>query len=93
NCGCVSCRRDRDELGCKNPGKCIDTAQALINCIQPKWNPNTHTPDFLEVLRLSEMESEANRNPTVVDLIKSFDPNFHLTKINDGFRIFAFNET
>ncbi|KAK7016652.1 hypothetical protein R3P38DRAFT_2542022 [Favolaschia claudopus] len=31
NCGCVSCRRDRDELGCKNPGKCIDTAQALIN--------------------------------------------------------------
>ncbi|KAJ6523758.1 hypothetical protein B0H19DRAFT_874301, partial [Mycena capillaripes] len=39
NCACPPCRRDRIEFGCKNPGECVETARAFIDCIQPKWSP------------------------------------------------------
>ncbi|KAJ7502099.1 hypothetical protein B0H11DRAFT_1713036 [Mycena galericulata] len=39
NCGCPPCRRDRSEYGCENPGHCVEAARALLDCIQPKWNP------------------------------------------------------
>ncbi|KAK7026949.1 hypothetical protein R3P38DRAFT_2413198, partial [Favolaschia claudopus] len=39
NCVCVLCRRDREELRCKNPGKCINVANLLIGCLHPKWRP------------------------------------------------------
>ncbi|KAK6969574.1 hypothetical protein R3P38DRAFT_2814143 [Favolaschia claudopus] len=82
NCECTPCHHDRVELGCKNPGKCVDTAKALINCIHPKWNPNIDNCDVLEL----------NASPTEIDTVKSFDPNFRLTDISGGFRIFAFQE-
>ncbi|KAK7059332.1 hypothetical protein R3P38DRAFT_2495776, partial [Favolaschia claudopus] len=39
NCGCPACQHDRVEIGCENPGKCVEIAQVVLNSIHPKWNP------------------------------------------------------
>ncbi|KAK6977420.1 hypothetical protein R3P38DRAFT_2470579, partial [Favolaschia claudopus] len=93
NCGCPSCRRDRNELGCKNPGKCVDTAKALINCLPPKWNPTIANQELRVGLALTDNEIEVNARPLEVGEAKCFDPNFRLSSTENGFRIFAFEES
>ncbi|KAK7045288.1 hypothetical protein R3P38DRAFT_2490321, partial [Favolaschia claudopus] len=89
NCACPSCRRDRNELGCTNPGICIETAKMLMNCICPKWNPTTPSGT---TSALHENEITLNKTPIEIDEPKAFDPDITLWNLQDGFRIFAFEE-
>jgi hypothetical protein len=93
NCGCPLCSQDRSKLGCENPGQCIETAKMLLNCIFPKWNPTTDDSDLRDELALTPDEMEGNEMPLEADRIFVFDPNLTLTNMNDGFRIFAFEES
>ncbi|KAJ7921531.1 hypothetical protein B0H13DRAFT_1448243, partial [Mycena leptocephala] len=88
NCGCPLCRRDRIEYGCVNPGECVEAAKALIECIQPKWNPLIANRDLCERLALSEAEKSGNDQGSQ-DGRFTFDPAFRLTDFSHGFRIFA----
>ncbi|KAJ7760867.1 hypothetical protein DFH07DRAFT_740445 [Mycena maculata] len=54
NCGCVLCYRDRTQLDCAHPGKCIETAKMLIDSIFAKWNPAIPDLDLCEELSLTE---------------------------------------
>ncbi|KAJ6506685.1 hypothetical protein C8R45DRAFT_755969, partial [Mycena sanguinolenta] len=61
NCGCTECQHDRNELGCKNPGKCIAAAEIILEAIYPKWNPTRENGDLCEELALTPEEEERNR--------------------------------
>ncbi|KAJ7635872.1 hypothetical protein B0H17DRAFT_881297, partial [Mycena rosella] len=89
NCGCPSCNRDRNELGCEHPGKCIETALILINSIMPKWNPLAPTTDLCNELKLMAEELEANQGGVEIEKSMTYDPNFRLSSTTNGFRIFA----
>jgi hypothetical protein len=80
-------------LDCKNPGKCIEMAKMLIDSILPKWNPTINNTDLEDELALTADEVELNSRPLQLETITTFDPNFSLAKMNDGFRIFAFEES
>ncbi|KAJ7893569.1 hypothetical protein B0H13DRAFT_1625145, partial [Mycena leptocephala] len=89
NCSCPSCYHDRMEFGCKNPGQCIETAKMLIDNILPKWNPTIGKLDLSQELSLTNDELESNKKPLQTDHIIVFDPNFTLSNMADGFRIFC----
>ena len=91
NCACPSCQRDRVELGCQHPGKCIDTAKILINSIHPKWNPTVDNP--CDNWSLTPEEMELNSQPIRTGEVMTFDPDFTLNNIGQGFRIFAFDDS
>ncbi|KAJ7672967.1 hypothetical protein DFH06DRAFT_979163, partial [Mycena polygramma] len=88
NCGCPPCNRDRNELDCPNPGKCVDTAKTLIDCIMPKWNPSIPVPDLCNDINLTAEELHANQHEIKADEEMMYDPNFRLLTANKGFRIF-----
>lgn len=93
NCGCPPCRRDRTEYGCDNPGQCAEAARTLLECIRPKWNPLTAGNDLCEHLILSEMEKNRNeRGREDQDVQMTFDPDFRVTDLSHGFRIFVFED-
>ncbi|KAK7028713.1 hypothetical protein R3P38DRAFT_3394715 [Favolaschia claudopus] len=76
-------------MGCPNPGECIETARAMLQCIPPKWSSvvDSHLTD---ALNLSENDRLANEgNGTDDELPLTFDPSLRLTEIGRGFRIFA----
>jgi hypothetical protein len=81
------------EFGCKNPGQCIETAKMLIASILPKWNTTIGNLDLNQELSLVNDELELNKKPLQTDHIMVFDPNFTLSNMADGFRIFAFEES
>lgn len=87
NCGCVACQRDRNELGCKHPGKCIAAAEILLDAIYPKWNPTCENRDLCNELALTDEERE--QNGQAQNDIVTFDPDFMLRDLSHGFRIFA----
>jgi hypothetical protein len=89
NCGCPSCNEDRNELDCVHPGKCIETAQTLIDCIMPKWNPLAPTADLCDKLKLRADELEANQCEIEIYKPMTYDPNFRLSSFTNDFRIFA----
>lgn len=93
NCGCQLCRRDREDYGCQNPGKCIETAQLLIDSIHGKWNPTVQNRDLCEDLALTNEERESNEQPIKMNLEMVFDPNFRLSDLENGFRIFSFQDS
>ncbi|KAK6985116.1 hypothetical protein R3P38DRAFT_2473778, partial [Favolaschia claudopus] len=86
------CRRDREELKCKNPGKCGEVAKMLVNSLHPKWRPSTNGNDLLEELRLSSEEIVQNQQTIALDKAMTFDPSLQLRSLGDGFRIFASEE-
>lgn len=92
NCGCPLCKEDRETLGCKNPGKCIDVAKRLISSLHPKWNPCASNADFCAELSLSVFEKEENKKPIETDRLMSYDADYILYDIQAGFRVFAFDE-
>ncbi|KAK7006665.1 hypothetical protein R3P38DRAFT_2479017, partial [Favolaschia claudopus] len=85
NCGCRLCQRDRNELRCKNPGVCIETAKMLINSISTKLNPLIESG---ETLSLTEEEQDLNNSTIESDECKIFEPDMVLNKVENGFRIF-----
>ncbi|KAJ7506396.1 hypothetical protein B0H11DRAFT_1617448, partial [Mycena galericulata] len=89
NCGCPLCKRDRVEYGCQNPGECVEAAKVLLGCIQPKWNPTFANSDLCDELALSDEEISMNDSDRDEEETKlTFDPNFRLTDLSHGFRIF-----
>lgn len=93
NCGCPPCQRDRTEYGCENPGQCVEAARALLECNQPKWNLLIASNDLCEHLMLSGAEKDRNiRGREDQDVQVTFDPDFRVTDISHGFRIFAFDD-
>ncbi|KAJ6506246.1 hypothetical protein C8R47DRAFT_917830, partial [Mycena vitilis] len=92
NCGCVRCQHDRNELGCKHPGKCIVTAEIILDAIYPKWNPTRGLGDLCDELALTEEEREQNERggQGQIDVV-TFDPVFRLNDFSHGFRIFSSN--
>ncbi|KAJ6469856.1 hypothetical protein C8R45DRAFT_837041 [Mycena sanguinolenta] len=89
SCGCTECQCDRNELGCKNPGKCIAAAEIILDAIYPKWNPTRNNGDLCEDLALTTEELE--RNQCGVKGTFTFDPDFRLKDISHGLRIFGDN--
>lgn len=45
NCVCSVCRELRVRRGCSDPNRCGLRAEALLNTLQPKWNPLVCTVD------------------------------------------------
>ncbi|KAJ7248085.1 hypothetical protein C8J57DRAFT_996605, partial [Mycena rebaudengoi] len=88
NCGCTLCHRDRTQRGCEHPGECIETAKILLDSIMPKWNPTLENPDLCNELALTNEEIEGNKCSRETDHIITFDPNFTLSNMGSGFRIF-----
>ncbi|KAJ7271786.1 hypothetical protein C8J57DRAFT_1064925, partial [Mycena rebaudengoi] len=87
------CYHDRAQLGCELPGECIETARILLDSIMPKWNPTVPSPDLCDELELTAMEREENTCPRESDRIITFNPDFTLSNMRSGFRIFAFEES
>jgi hypothetical protein len=76
-------------LGCEHPGKCIEIAKDLIDSITAKWNPVIPNPDLCEELSLTDEELEQNKMPIETDQVMTFNPNFRLSEMESGFRIFC----
>ncbi|KAJ7210291.1 hypothetical protein C8J57DRAFT_998982, partial [Mycena rebaudengoi] len=93
SCDCTLCYRDRAQLGCEHPGECIETAKILLDSIMPKWNLTVPSPDLCDELELTAMEREENTCPSESDRITTFNPDFTLSNMRSGFRIFAFGES
>jgi hypothetical protein len=93
HCGCPLRYQDRTHHGCENPGECIETVKILIDSIFPKWDPATLNCDLREEFILTEGELEWNRKPIEPDQLMVFDPDFALSDIESGFRIFAFEDS
>ncbi|KAJ7135612.1 hypothetical protein C8R44DRAFT_550964, partial [Mycena epipterygia] len=91
-CGCSLCYRDRIQFDCTHPGECIETAKILIDSLFAKWNPTIPNPDLCNELSLTEEELQLNKGPLEHDQIMVYDPNFSLSNMGDGFRIFAFDD-
>jgi hypothetical protein len=91
NCGCPLCYQDRTLSGCEHPRQCIETAKMLIDSILP--NPTTSNLDLCAQLALTEEEREQNKQPIQVDRTMVFDPDYTLSNVAGGFRIFADNES
>ncbi|KAJ7747509.1 hypothetical protein B0H16DRAFT_1226303, partial [Mycena metata] len=84
---------DRNEFGCSNPGQCVETAKIMIDCIHPKWNPLVDNKDLCEGLQLSAVEQSANdHGGDEGDARLTFDPEFRLSDLSHGFRIFALED-
>ncbi|KAJ7881455.1 hypothetical protein B0H13DRAFT_1891329 [Mycena leptocephala] len=93
NCGCQLWRRDRLEFGCSNPGQCVEAAKALLDCIYPKWSPLIANNDLCDNLKLSEIEESSNSHGREdEDALLTFDPDFRLSHLSCGFRIFALED-
>ncbi|KAI0038392.1 hypothetical protein FA95DRAFT_1505719, partial [Auriscalpium vulgare] len=59
NCACLDCRFDRI-IGCGNPHKCAEEAQARIANILPKLDPTARTPnDGLSLTRHRRQQNKA----------------------------------
>jgi hypothetical protein len=58
----------------------------FIDCLTQKWNPTIANG---ENLALTNVELEANDMAIQADQAMVFNPDFTLTKIETGFRIFA----
>src|ERR1700761_945902 len=93
NCACPPCHKDRTQLGCENPGKCILVAQMLLNSIHPKWNPTMDNHDLCCELALTEDEQHMNKKALQDDQAVVFDPDFALKNMNHGFHIFSTGES
>jgi hypothetical protein len=65
----------------------------LIDSILPKWNPTAPNLDFCEELALTDKELECNKKPIETDARMFFDPNFSVSTLENGFRIFAFEDS
>jgi hypothetical protein len=65
----------------------------LIDSILPKWNPTVSNHDLCDKLALTDEELQYNEQPIQTDEIMVFDPNYTLTNISSGFRIFAAKES
>jgi hypothetical protein len=89
NCGCPGCYQDRTLLNCKHPGQCIETAKMLIDSIPPKWNPTSRNLNLSDELALTDEEQQGNNSPIQPDIAMTFDPNIVLSNLENGFRIFA----
>ena len=74
NCACPPCHKDRTQLGCENPGKCILVAQMLLNSTHPKWKPTMNNHDLCSELALTEDEQHMNQKTLQDDEAVAFDP-------------------
>ncbi|KAJ7243830.1 hypothetical protein B0H12DRAFT_995953, partial [Mycena haematopus] len=88
NCGCPACVLDRSQLGCNNPGECIETAKMLINSIFPRWDPRMDNLDLHDELALTPAEKAENEMALDTNRLFAFDPNITLSDMSHGFRIF-----
>jgi hypothetical protein len=61
----------------------------FIDCLTQKWKPTIANGDLCENLALTNVEPEANKMAIQADQAMVFNPDFTLTKIETGFRIFA----
>ncbi|KAJ6503809.1 hypothetical protein C8R45DRAFT_1185786 [Mycena sanguinolenta] len=90
SCGCPEYPRDRNEFGCKHTGRCIDTAEIILDAMHPKWNPYRANDDRCDELKLTDEERQQIVNECEEPSnILTFDPDFQLRNLNDGFRTFA----
>lgn len=88
NCPCYACVENR-LMGCKDPNKCTNNAQRILDSISPIYNPNTSpTKDNLtlthrRIEKNAKMRKQRNGEIT-------FDPSItNKTQLSDSFRIFT----
>jgi ribonuclease HI/exonuclease III len=90
NCNCNNCTTIRNTAKCKNPHKCQEMAQIIMQTLQPKWNPNNNTPP--NHLNLTPRRKARNKQAETTGEPILFDPNNSVDQIEEGFRIFTKNE-
>ncbi|KAI0691768.1 hypothetical protein BC835DRAFT_1278970 [Cytidiella melzeri] len=88
NCPCHTCTNIRTQTTCKNPAKCQTTAQTLLENLNIKWNPNTHTP--INDPTLTQHQQEKNRHAHLDNSALTFNPSVTTgPDISEGFHTFT----
>ncbi|KAG1839349.1 hypothetical protein F4604DRAFT_1599718 [Suillus subluteus] len=91
-CSCNFCSEDRNNLKCAKPFKCAQLAKDMMECILPKWNPNTTTQSFNPDLTSDQIiakEKAIKKNEVVLFNPKIPSP----SSVEGGFRIFTCPES
>ncbi|KAG2337477.1 hypothetical protein BDR05DRAFT_895206, partial [Suillus weaverae] len=87
-CMCNPCSKDRNNLKCTKPFKCAQLAKDMMECILPKWNPNTTTQSFNPDLTSDQIT--ANEKAIKKNELVLFDPKIPLpSSVEEGFRVFT----
>ena len=90
-CHCTRCQFERQELNCENPNECHRTARRIMECLNPKWNPNRPTQIYAPSLTTQEQEN--NLIAAKTDQRITFNPTLITHQLGEGFRIFTGNLT
>ncbi|KAG1873501.1 hypothetical protein C8R48DRAFT_593872 [Suillus tomentosus] len=91
NCPCAHCSQDRTQAKCDKPFKCTKLARDILQCILPKWHPQTSLPPYS--LNIAPKQITAGANDENVHH-KLFDPTYPSpNSLTDGFRVFTTSDT
>ena len=89
NCACRPCRTAR-EKGCKNPAKCRQSAQALLETLHPKWRPENPVPTDAPQLTGDQLHPNEHAQEQDDSEARTFNPNLVSTpELTKEFRIFV----
>ncbi|KAG1859326.1 hypothetical protein DFJ58DRAFT_658397, partial [Suillus subalutaceus] len=74
NCPCEHCTEDRMMLNCSKPFKCAKLAKDILECLLPKWHPQTSSPSYsLNIAPEQITGNDENQND---QSNRIFDPTF-----------------
>lgn len=91
NCPCAHCSQDRTLVKCEKPYKCTKLARDILQCILPKWHPQTSSPPYsLNIAPEQITPGDDNEN----NHQKLFDPTYPSpNSLTDGFRVFTTSDS
>ncbi|KAJ3826136.1 hypothetical protein F5880DRAFT_1467340, partial [Lentinula raphanica] len=67
-CRCQQCAHDKDQLGCRDPHKCITAVAERLNQLKPTWNPTKHDDNDLSIENITLEEGDACFRPYPANL-------------------------
>ncbi|KAJ3969900.1 hypothetical protein EV361DRAFT_758640, partial [Lentinula raphanica] len=76
-CRCQQCAHDKDELGCRNPHKCIITVAERLSQLKAHWDPTRYENRELSIEDVTLEEGDISLSPNPSNLL-----------LLDGFRVF-----
>lgn len=90
NCACKYCAHDRNSFKCKMPNKCFEMARAILQQIQPKWQPGGTPPmdNLTHTIQRKQANTKARKDNDHI----LFDPSITAEDdLSHNFRIFTDN--